>query len=133
MPYASILPTLTAWRAKDRWAHWPPTMWRLHRTWSVVRLTGTLGILSADGAKLLPVIPQCVWCGAHAVGILHIIAECPRTADLRAPWPELDSQTLLKHAIASHTPTEQDAFHKVRLVGGSISRLAEELHLDVAS
>ena len=133
VPYSTMLPPFSAWRANERWAAWPPTLWKFHRVWCVVRLTGSLGLLSADGAQLLMLLPQCVWCEAQVTGIRHLLLECTRTQDLRPLRPDVSDDALFAWALDPRAADDDDAKSKLKFVGAAVTRLAEALQLDVAS
>ena len=74
LPYRSICPTLQQWRPPERWAHWPPSRWRLHRIWCAASVRGALPLLTPNSC-FLRIVPVCPFCHTQVAGILRWIAQ----------------------------------------------------------
>ena len=130
LPYSTISPALTPWKANERWVYWPPSRWHLHRIWCTARVTGALPLLTPD-SNFLRLVPFCPFCRAQAAGIFHLTVECPAMEDLRGPFQSASGgHNLFAEAMKPGGLTESHAIAKVHLVGGAVARLAQALHME---
>ena len=132
IPYSELVPLRHPWKPSERWLEWPPSMWQMHGIWAVARIIGGTPILSIASGDFITLFPSCPFCGARVISLLHIVAVCVGTADLRKSMPLRNNASpmdILREALAIRNLTHFDVQERIVLVASAVSRLAQALEL----
>ena len=107
VPYQLLAPATYAYPLGLLWAAWGPTTWRFFRAWCVARATGRIPLGLWDCGQLVRVLDVCPLCGMPDVGLLHIVAICAHTGQLRQFAPVGSPYDILFWVLAGSGDTRQ--------------------------
>ena len=123
IPYGELVPIRGVADPVVSWAPWGATMWRFHRAWCIVRVTGGFPMVLWGRQGVRSRLDACPLCGLDSIGVTHALVACPMLlayrAAVRMPRHQVGPVDWLRWSL-EYTVDSQELQEKIRYVGSCL-------------